>query len=318
MQSFTKRCALALATLATAVTALDGIVAPSEVAAGEEFEVTFQSSNDDSYRVYLAASLAGSNGPTCYLVNSTELDDSINVTIPASVGPTANYYSIAIADITTGQAATFSNRFNLTGATGEYSDYEDHLGGSPFWSADDLPCTAYNCARQCAQDGYPKDLTEDDAYNTMKTCIMSCKGVTAAVSQTAPAHASSTSGPTATLTGMMAVITMSGGSVVTAIEIEQEVHGSTITQAIIGDATITLNGAAHTIGSAQLSLATDGVAVGDSTTVMFSSTTATMGGATATDSAASASTSDGAASKNFMAGAAGAAAAGFAGLAFVL
>lgn len=125
MQSFTKRCALALATLATAVTALDGIVAPSEVAAGEEFEVTFQSSNDDSYRVYLAASLAGSNGPTCYLVNSTELDDSINVTIPASVGPTANYYSIAIADITTGQAATFSNRFNLTGATGEYSDYED-------------------------------------------------------------------------------------------------------------------------------------------------------------------------------------------------
>ena len=125
MQSFTKRCALALATLTTAVTALNGIVAPSEVAAGDEFEVTFQSSNDDKFRVYLAASLAGSNGPTCYLVNSTELDESINVTIPASVGPTANYYSIAIADLTTGQAATYSNRFNLTGATGEYSDYED-------------------------------------------------------------------------------------------------------------------------------------------------------------------------------------------------
>ncbi|EME45092.1 hypothetical protein DOTSEDRAFT_43502 [Dothistroma septosporum NZE10] len=318
MQSFTKRCAVALLTLTTAVTALDGIVAPAEVAAGEEFEVTFQSGNDDNYRVYLAAALAGSNGPTCYLVNSTTLNESVNVTIPASVGPTANYYSIAIADITTGQAATFSNRFNLTGATGEYSDYEDHLGGSPFWSADDLPCSAYQCARQCAQDSYPEDLTETNAYNTMKKCILGCKGVTAAESQTAPAHASSTSGPTATITGMMAVITMSGGSVVTAIETEKEENGSTITEAIIGDATITLNGAARTIGSAHLSLVTKGVAVDDSTTVRFSSTTATMGGSTATDSAASASTSHGAASRMLMAGAAGVAAAGFAGIAFVL
>lgn len=125
MVTFSKQCALALATLTTAATALDGVVAPADVAAGEQFEVTFQSSTDDNYRVYLAASLAGSNGPTCYLVNSTELNESINVTIPASVGPTADYYSIAIADITTGQAATYSNRFNLTGATGEYSDYED-------------------------------------------------------------------------------------------------------------------------------------------------------------------------------------------------
>lgn len=54
-----------LATLTAATTALDGIVAPSEVEAGNEIEVTFQHSNDDQYRVYLAASLAGSNGPTC-------------------------------------------------------------------------------------------------------------------------------------------------------------------------------------------------------------------------------------------------------------
>lgn len=65
MRSFAKRSALVLATLSTAVTALDGIVAPSQVAAGSEIEVTFQDANDDKYRVYLAASLAGSNGPTC-------------------------------------------------------------------------------------------------------------------------------------------------------------------------------------------------------------------------------------------------------------
>lgn len=54
-----------LATLTATVTALDGIVAPSQVAAGSEIEVTFQEANDDKYRVYLAASLSGSNGPTC-------------------------------------------------------------------------------------------------------------------------------------------------------------------------------------------------------------------------------------------------------------
>lgn len=132
-----------------------------------------------------------------YLANSTKLDDSINITIPTGVGPVADYYSIAIADITTGQGPTYSNKFNLTGANGNYSEYENHLGGSPFWSANDLPCTSYNCARGCAMQFYPADLTDVKEYAKMKTCILACDGVTVAPSQTAPAHASSTSSATA-------------------------------------------------------------------------------------------------------------------------
>lgn len=238
------------------------------------------------------------------------------MTIPPGVGPSANYYSVAIADLTTRQAATYSNRFNLTGANGEYSGYEDALGGSPFWSADDLPCSAYSCARDCAQASYPDDLTNTDAYDTMKQCILKCSGVTPATSQTAPAHATSTSSSekASTLTGQMAVITVASGVVLTAIETEITQGGSTITEAVVGDMTLTLNGAARTVSSAGVSLATNGVEVGGSTTVKFSSTTATMGGATATD-AQLATASSGSANKKFFAGAA---AAGFAGLAFVL
>ena len=70
MVAFAQRYAFALAALTTAASALDGIVAPSEVTAGQSFKITFQDANDDQYRVYLAASLAGSNGPTCAYSNS--------------------------------------------------------------------------------------------------------------------------------------------------------------------------------------------------------------------------------------------------------
>lgn len=128
---------------------------------------------------------------TGYLINSTSLESPLgDLSIPASVGPSANYYSIAIADITTGQGATYSNRFSLVGATGNYSEYENKLMGSPFWSADHLPCSAYECARKCAVASYPDDLTKTSAYNTMKTCILGCDGVSVAA---APAQASKTS-----------------------------------------------------------------------------------------------------------------------------
>ncbi|CZT14160.1 uncharacterized protein RCC_00133 [Ramularia collo-cygni] len=184
---------LTLAALVVAVSALNGIVVPASIEAGTGFEASFQDANDDQYRIYVAAALSGVNGPTCYLVNSTSLDASVNLTIPADIGPSASYYSIAIADLTTGQASTFSNRFNFTNATGEYSDYENQLGGSPFWDANSLPCSAYSCARECADASYPEDLTETKAFDTMSKCIMACDGVTASVNQTSPAHASTTS-----------------------------------------------------------------------------------------------------------------------------
>lgn len=217
---------LSFATLIVAVSALNGIVVPATISAGDEFEATFQNAGDDRYRVYVAAALSGSNGPTCmmpwqkeirdnyshplgYLINSTTLDSSVKLTVPADVGPSASYYSIAIADITTGQASTYSNRFNLTNATDEYSNYENKLGGSPFWDANSLPCSAYSCARDCADASYPEDLTETDAYDTMSKCNLGCEGVTADVNQT-PAHSTASSfssSSSATGTDSAAVVT---------------------------------------------------------------------------------------------------------------
>ncbi|PPJ54270.1 hypothetical protein CBER1_06573 [Cercospora berteroae] len=177
MPSFTTRAA-ALAALILGASALDGIVTPPNITAGEPFDITFKGANDNTYRVYLAAALAGVNGPTCYLLNSTTLTSPLtNLSIPASVGPSASYYSIAIADLTTSQGATYSNRFTLSNTTGSYSDYENSLSGSPFWSPDQLPCTAYACARNCAMDSYPEDLKEQEAFETMKECILECPGV---------------------------------------------------------------------------------------------------------------------------------------------
>ena len=66
MKCFTGR-AVALVTLVASANALNGIVAPGNISAGSTFEVTFENANSDQYRVYLAAALAGVNGPTCKL-----------------------------------------------------------------------------------------------------------------------------------------------------------------------------------------------------------------------------------------------------------
>lgn len=64
MRASTRYAALVATLLATA-TALDGIVVPSEVSADQQFQATFSNGNSDQYRVFLAAALAGTNGPTC-------------------------------------------------------------------------------------------------------------------------------------------------------------------------------------------------------------------------------------------------------------
>ena len=136
-----------------------------------------------------------------WLSNSTTLSSSSNFTIPAEVGPSASYYSIGVGDVD-GDAddITYSNDFSFTGGTGNYTEYETHLNGDPFWDADSLPCTAYACARKCADASYPDDLSDSTAYDTMKKCINSCPGVTE-TSQTAPAAATSASASTGSSTG---------------------------------------------------------------------------------------------------------------------
>jgi hypothetical protein len=105
----------------------------------------------------------------------------LNLTIPANFGPNGDFYSISTRDLSDSDTAAsyiFSNAFNLTGASGNYSAYENKLNGAPLWDANALPCDAYNCARNCAQDGFPKDMIPgSDASNTMRACIMKCPGV---------------------------------------------------------------------------------------------------------------------------------------------
>ncbi|RMY99928.1 hypothetical protein D0862_06931 [Hortaea werneckii] len=187
MVSFTAQIVALSASLVVGANALSGIAAPDSVQAGESFNVTFENADDSQYRVYLAARLSGSNGPTCYLQNSTTLSSPINVSIPSDVGPSGDYYSIAISDLSTSQSATYS--------------------GASFWSADDLPCSAYPCARQCAMASYPDDLTDQDAYDTMKECINDCSGVSPDESQTTPAQA-----PASSSTGSSASSTSSGAA----------------------------------------------------------------------------------------------------------
>lgn len=328
MHSFSTRgVAIATALLAAGAQALDGIVVPDVIAADTAFSATFSNGNSDQYRVYLAAALAGVNGPTCYLVNSTDLSSPVNLTIPASVGPSADYYSIGIADITSSQSATYSNRFNFTGGSGNYTEYESHLGGAPFWSAEDLPCSSYECARQCATASYPDDLTTSSAYQTMMTCILKCPGVTPAASQTKPANQNTTSSSdgsvaTTTATRSAALITVASGVVLTAVETVLTSGGSTLTEALVGSMTLTLGGAEATISSAAVSLAQNGLDVGGSTTVAFSdmvqtvTTTATAaassGGSASATNASAAATSSAAANRQEKALAGLAGVAGFA------
>nr|POF22327.1 hypothetical protein CFP56_36412 [Quercus suber] len=270
-----------IALLAAAAHALDSIIVPPSVGAGHSFQVTTTGSDSDTYRVFLAAALTGVNGPTCYLQNSTTLASAFDLSIPSDVGPSADYYSIAIKDLTTNGPTIYSPRFNLTSATGVYSAYESQLGGAPFWDANDLPCTAYSCARTCATASYPSDLTDTTAYDTMKSCILRCAGVSPAPSQTAPAHLSSSATVTATATAELALITLTGanGGVLTAVQTLAVVDESTITEAVLGGSlTLTLGASAATLSGVTASLATDGVAVDGTTTVPFTTAAASVTG----------------------------------------
>lgn len=135
---------------------------------------------------------------TGYLKNSTSTDiTAVNLTIPADFGPNGDFYSISTRDLSdsdTDASYVFSNAFNLTGATGNYSAYENKLNGAPLWDANSLPCDAYDCARNCAQTGFPKDMIPgSDASNTMRACILKCPGVEQETKTTSASSSSATS-----------------------------------------------------------------------------------------------------------------------------
>lgn len=202
--------------LTTCASAFTNVVAPTNITATQAFPLTFDGANNSStYRVYLAAQLTDTPGPTCtssppshcessspthfipgYLLNHTLLPSPLTLTIPPGIGPSASYYLIGLRTLptdalsalttTTAPEISYSNPFTLTGANGTYSAYENALHGAAFWSADDLPCDAYPCARACAQKGYPQDLSEEGAYAEMSACIAECPGVSAAGAASEP------------------------------------------------------------------------------------------------------------------------------------
>ncbi|TKA68382.1 hypothetical protein B0A49_07076 [Cryomyces minteri] len=176
-----RNVALAASTLAAATEAANVVVA-NAVAAGVATTIAVNGldASSGSFRTYLATTPSGwGTGVSCYLVNSTSTSTTtLSITIPVSIGPSGSYYSIGIASPPGSSSYTYSPTFSLTGASGNISAYEAHLNGSPLWNADDMPCAAYDCARQCAQKYYPADTTDAGAASDMTTCIKACPGVT--------------------------------------------------------------------------------------------------------------------------------------------
>ncbi|KAI4751027.1 hypothetical protein E4T52_16381 [Aureobasidium sp. EXF-3400] len=180
-----QRLGFAACALFLGARAIDTITVPGVITADVPFTLTVTPKDDTpgNYRIYLDTTPPGyAGGQSCYLKNTTSTDiTALNLIIPANFGPNGDFYSISTRDLSDSDTAAsyiFSNAFNLTGASGNYSAYENKLNGAPLWDANALPCDAYNCARNCAQDGFPKDMIPgSDASNTMRACIMKCPGV---------------------------------------------------------------------------------------------------------------------------------------------
>lgn len=143
----------------------------------------------DSYRVYLSLTPPGwGSGPACYLVNSSAINvTSLTFQIPASVGPSDSLsqgYAIATIEFNQDPNANngpsgfeYSNYFDFVGGTGKWSEYE--LAGYVVGIIDLLPCSAYDCARQCSQKYYPGNVNGNSAsaYKPTYDCIAACQGV---------------------------------------------------------------------------------------------------------------------------------------------
>lgn len=123
------------------------------------------------------------SGPACYLVNSTAINTtSLSFEIPPTVGPDGSSYSIATEEFNQDPYANgpsgfeYSNDFILTNGTGSWSKAE--LAGQTIGDADKVPCTAYNCARNCTETFYPANVNNTDAYESTYKCTAACPGVT--------------------------------------------------------------------------------------------------------------------------------------------
>jgi len=180
----------------------DEIAVPSTIAAGTDAQlsivndISIGSSSFDAgfadFRVYLSTTPPGwGSGPVCWLVNSTKISTTeVTINIPASVGPDADTYMITTMefnpdpDMDGPSGFQYTKDFSFTGGTGFWSEYE--TSGHGIGDADNIPCTAYACARNCSQAFYPANAADDDndsnaditPYKNTYECVAACPGVT--------------------------------------------------------------------------------------------------------------------------------------------
>lgn len=172
---------------------------PSEVTAGKPTTLTLNpvvggsGSSDTAYRVSLiitppvdsSSSSSDDDQPACWLVNSTDIDvDTLSITIPADIGPSGPYYTIAVTYLTADGDEDFmftDGDFDLEGGTAQWSPAEKL--GTAFGDDTVIPCTSYNCVRNCTLvvdfDNLP-NITPAAAEAQTKSayeCMAACPGV---------------------------------------------------------------------------------------------------------------------------------------------
>ncbi|PSS06933.1 hypothetical protein M430DRAFT_37584 [Amorphotheca resinae ATCC 22711] len=144
-----------------------------------------------TYRIYLAIVAPSSSNiphslePSCYLVNATSINEtSPEILIPPSVGQDGTSYSIVTMEYSTDPHGArpsgyeYSTEFQLLNTSGTWTRAEIH-GVVPLFP-DLLPCTAYDCARQCMQTYYPGNVNGtfgEAGFRDTYVCVANCSGV---------------------------------------------------------------------------------------------------------------------------------------------
>jgi hypothetical protein len=197
---FNKIITLIITSCVHLTTAFREISIPSVVNANQTVQLTIAndlSSGPGSYdaqfttfRIYLAIIAPTSSyipnpvQPSCYLVNATSITTSVvNLTIPTSVGPDGTSYHVGTLEYSTHpnppppSSYSFSPTFTLYNTTSSWSSADLNGDYPPF--PDLLPCTSYDCARQCLSSTFPQNINGTEAgFQGTYECMAACPGVT--------------------------------------------------------------------------------------------------------------------------------------------
>jgi hypothetical protein len=104
---------------------------------------------------------------------------TFSITIPKDVGPPGLLYYIS-AEVwqVTGErygGGDISNKFNLSGATGKFSQVQ--LSGNYLWRADWFPCSSSACVQACEDVGRSNTLSQGAADSPWRNCVNACPDI---------------------------------------------------------------------------------------------------------------------------------------------